>query len=433
MEADTRRVLPAERGSIELPMVTAKRPRLTASRRLIPADNRNANEYTVQLQSGGKRRATCLECHAQFAEGEVRMCKSADLRTGGRWCHVHCLPGGLRIDDTLVATGEETLEMTALIRLQQSRNRQDMAVDASESTATQGVQVIQNALQTISIGSSLDEPSGESPKFDLQEAADDDVAESAWLEALKSSAVVISDLTPNFHGSYREVKAALIRDALSLDDESVAGRQAWRRLLLVDKLLFHKGGEAGESLNSKLRSRFQAIKDGEWLLMLAELLEGNMKPVDSKRGQSDKKLADRILSLAKQESWRKAISALKSTAAPDRSLAAWDKLQKELPNTDARCSRSNGHIELNEQEQSDLRDRIRSRIRQADGAASSGLLGSAANMWKVLVRDDNDEVTELVIDLFERVAVGKISQDTRDMLMHSDLLAVPRPDGECVP
>ena len=80
-----------------------------------------------------------------------------------------------------------------------------------------------------------------------------------------------------------------------------------------------------------------------------------------------------------------------------------------------------------------MRSRILRRIRNADGAASAGLLGSAANMWKLLVRKENCELCESVIDLFERVATGRISQAVRRVLMHSDLLAAPRPDGRVRP
>ena len=382
----------------DLPMVTAKRPRLNACRRIPQAESRNAAEYVMQLQTGGKRKATCLECHTQFAEGEVRICRRSDLKTGGRWCHTHCLPGGLRVDDTLVASGEESAEMTSLLHRQECRNRSLEQVSAE--TEAPDLQVIRTGLQQMTMGSSLEEPSGQSQDARRVEAGDDEVAESIWMAALKAPAVAIMDLTPNFHEAYRNVKTWLLREVLSRNDASEEGRQAWWRLLMVEKLLFHKGGEAGESLNSKLRSRLQAVDDGDWLCLLAELLESNEHAPPARRVTSDANVAERVLRLAKQESWRRAISALKPAGAPDRSLMAWEKLQRELPDTDSRCSAGDGPIELTEEERVDLRNGILRRIRQADGAASSGLLGSGANMWKLLVRDDDDELTVLVLDLF---------------------------------
>ena len=259
------------------------------------------------------------------------------------------------------------------------------------------------------------------------------MGETTWGAALKAVAAVISDLTPNFHTSYVELKVALIRDALASDDETADGMQAWWRLLLLDKLLFHKGGEAGESLNGKLRGQLQAAKDGEWLNLIAELLEEGEVVKNVTRAHSDAALAKRVKSLARQDSWRKAISAISSSAAPDRSLKAWDKLKAELPSSDSSCPCGSGETSLTSEERTELRSRIAARIRNADGAASAGLLGSAANMWKLLVKQKNSEVSELVVSLFERVAVGRISRGVRQILMHSDLLAAPRPDGRVRP
>ena len=186
-------------------------------------------------------------------------------------------------------------------------------------------------------------------------------------------------------------------------------------------------------MNNKLRTRFHAVKNGEWLALLADLLEGDSPSYTANRIKSDNVVAKRVLSLAREGSWRKAISALRSTGAPDRSLAAWGKLSSELPDAVSHCPADSGPISMIEEELKHLRGRILQRIRQADGAASSGLLGSGANMWKLLVRQDGIELTDLVVNVFQRIALGDIPQGVKDILMHSDLLAGPRPDGRVRP
>ena len=318
--------------------------------------------------------------------------------------------------------------MDALVEEQIQRNRQSMVAESAEEerVATQQdvtAQPVQRGDVQVETPSDI---------MDLDNASEDCVSVDLWLEALKAPAVTISDLTPNFHNAYAEAMWPLITDALAFDDESEEGMQAWWKLLLTDKLLFHKGGEPGESLNSKLRGRFQAVKDGEWLDLVSELLEESGAD-NQKKIKSEAATAKRVEALAKQNSWRRAIACLRSSAGPDRSMHAWDKLQAELPEADTSCSCGSGEVPLTDEERRSLRDRILRRIRSADGATSAGLHGSSANMWKVLVRDDDVDLTELVLDMFERVAVGRISPGIRRVLMHSDLLAVPRPDGRYRP
>ena len=88
---------------------------------------------------------------------------------------------------------------------------------------------------------------------------------------------------------------------------------------------------------------------------------------------------------------------------------------------------------LTEDERANLRVSILRRIRAADNAASAGLHGSAAYLWKLLVRDSEADITMLTLALFERVALGSIGPDVRRILIHSDLLAIPRPDGRVRP
>ena len=56
-------------------LVAAKRPRLAVTRRMPTATNRNPAAYILQQQAGGRRRASCLECHTMFEEGGLRVCR----------------------------------------------------------------------------------------------------------------------------------------------------------------------------------------------------------------------------------------------------------------------------------------------------------------------------------------------------------------------
>ena len=103
--------------------------------------------------------------------------------------------------------------------------------------------------------------------------AEDDISADLWLQVLKAPAVVLADLTPNFRAAHEAIKTELITGALLTTPGSSEETQAWWRLLLVDKLLFHKGGDPGESLNAKLRQRLRAVQSGEWLDLIAELLD----------------------------------------------------------------------------------------------------------------------------------------------------------------
>ena len=132
----------------------------------------------------------------------------------------------------------------------------DMLTNGSEDVST-SVQ----RLWKMSVGSVLGEPQQGATDFEAME--DDDVEQSIWQAALKAPAVTITDLTQNFHEIYVDLKSSLLKDALAQDDTTEHGLQAWMRLLLVDRLLFHKGGAPGESLNGKLRARFQAARDRE--------------------------------------------------------------------------------------------------------------------------------------------------------------------------
>ena len=391
------------------PLVCAKRARIGNSRRVPTASCRLATDWTLQAQLGGRKRATCLECSSQFQELETRICRTSDVQSGGRWYHTHCLPGGLRADDTVKVAGQPNADMTSISATQELRNVQ-AHVPSPPAVA---------------------EPADAA--VDLQACSDDQVPSSIWQEVLTCKAAIISDLTPNFHTLYADVKADLIKTALVLDDSTEDGAQAWSRLLMVDKLLFHKGGDPGESLNAKLRTRLQSARDGEWIDLIASLLDNDASRSPGSRRSTDKQTVQKVMSLARQESWRRAITAVRNGGGPDRSQTAWTKLQAELPPDDSRCTQGSAEVSLTDDEKANLRTKILKRIRAADGAASCGLLGSPANMWKVMVRQDDAEVTALVIDLFERVAVGRVGCATKNILMHSDLLAGPRPDGRVRP
>ena len=134
----------------------------------------------------------------------VMISRVSDVARGGRWCHAHCIPGGVRSDDTLETESETTLEMVAMIQQQLSRNRLAEVAEVSEEDTSvakaseETIQTVQNALRSISPGGSLQEPSCESLNVHLQESSDIR-EETVWTKALKASPGVISDLTSNVH------------------------------------------------------------------------------------------------------------------------------------------------------------------------------------------------------------------------------------------
>ena len=73
--------------------------------------------------------------------------------------------------------------MSTIMSQQLSRCR--VRAVASESTA--GTEAGQNQVQRLSLGSALQEPSGESLNADMEEPKDDDIPESIWMEALKGT------------------------------------------------------------------------------------------------------------------------------------------------------------------------------------------------------------------------------------------------------
>ena len=230
--------------------------------------------------------------------------------------------------------------------------------------------------------------------------------------------MLLADLTPNFRAAHEAIKAELITGALLTTPGSSEETQAWWRLLLVDKLLFHKGGDPGESLNAKLRQLFQSAQSGDWMDLIAELLDGAPTTTNDNRRSTEAATAKRIVALAKQNSWRRAVAAARTSPGPDRTLRGWTQLQAYFPSTRTTCPSTASPMPLTEAERASLRLAILRRIRAADSAASAGLHGSAAHLWKLVVRDSESGITMLVLALFERVAVGSIGPDVRRILIH---------------
>ena len=104
------------------------------------------------------------------------------------------------------------------------------------------------------------------------------LTDHAWLKALQCKASLLSTLTPNFTNIYADVKVGLIKDALLSRVGTEGHTERWWSLLLIDKLLFHKGGDQSISLSAKLRARLQAARDGEWMDLVTELLDAAPPP-----------------------------------------------------------------------------------------------------------------------------------------------------------
>ena len=88
-------------------------------------------------------------------------------------------------------------------------------------------------------------------------------------------------------------------------------------------------------------------------------------------------------------------------------------------------------LHLEGDEVAKLRGILRRRIRGADESAASGVLGSLAGHWKVMFRDA--AASAAMLDLFMKVAVGDVPQRIKEVLIHGDLIGVPRDDDRCRP
>ena len=443
-----------------LPVSVPKRQRTTPSRLVPTAAERIPGNWTLQLQPGGRRRATCLACQDQIEEDAPRMAKTSEVSSGGRWYHPFCVPGGLRPDDTLSLPGPGTPEMVHMVEVQQARNRDCLASTACAAVPTQLVspdtgetvygppappmpadvdQSILNQLteppppRPVSSAGDTEAPDPADVPLDPCVPEEDVLTDHIWLKALQCKASLLSTLTPNFTNIYADVKVGLIKDALLSRAGTEGHTERWWRLLLIDKLLFHKGGDQSISLNAKLRARLQAARDGEWMDLVTELLDAAPPPTARAKPPSESDVARRILAMTKQGSWSRAISAARADVLPDRSPQAWEKLRNELPKVDSRCSPTEGPRVLTEAQTDDLKGRLLAKIRQADNAASPGLLGSPPHLWKLLTRDDEEETTDVVLELLIRIACGDISEEVRTLLIHADLIAGSRPDHRVRP
>ena len=446
------------------PLLPAKRQRTTPSRLVPTAADRLPAAWTVQMQPGGRRRATCLACQHQIEEHEPRMARISEISSGGRWYHPCCVPGGLRPDDTLSISGPGDPEMAHMVEIQQDRLRRMAAADQA-SAANTAPPAAATQLDTLDTGepgygtpqaatplqidptimAMLAEPESDRSLSGDTEAPDpsslplepcvpeeDILTDTMWMRALQCRAPVLSSLTPNFYNIYSDVKVGLIKDALLAREDADDYLEKWWRLLLVDKLLFHKGGDPSLALNAKLRARFQAVRDGDWYDLVTELTESS-PPQGQTKHPSDSDIAKRIQAFAAMGSWSRAIAAARADAPPDRSPQAWTKLRAELPTVNALCSPTNHPLQLSQAQTTDLRGNLLTKIRKADLAASPGLLGSTPHLWKLLTREDEEETTEIVLDLLVRIACADVSPQVRSLLIHADLIAGPRSDTRVRP
>ena len=483
---------PAEAPVPSSPFLPMKRQRTTPSRLVPTAAERMPSAWTLQQQPGGRRRATCLACQHQIDEHAPRTARTSEIVSGGRWYHPCCIPGGLRSDDTLAISGPGSPDMCHMVDIQTARHQAahaapSTAVDSAatplasaahagtpstqlespasgatvhgplmgpegvpltpETSPAQPLRLSQadpdiwamiaepDATPIVRAASSAGDTEAPDPNalpLDEVSPEEDVLSDHLWLQALCCRAPLLTTLTPNFNNIYSDIKVGLIKDALLTPEDSVEYSERWWRLLLVDKLLFHKGGDSGTSLNAKLRARFQAARDGDWLDLVTDLIDAAPVGLAPAKRPSEADTARRVQAMAAQGSWTRAITAARADAPPDRSPQAWPKLLAELPKVDSRCLDSEP-ITLNDTQTEELRTALLAKIRKADPAASPGLLGSPPHLWKLLVKEDEAETTELVLDLLARIACGQVGPAVRRLLIHADLIAGSRTDDRVRP
>ena len=137
--------------------------------------------------------------------------------------------------------------------------------------------------------------------------------------------------------------SVMIRELRTIDATGISEEEreeAWKRIILFDKLVTNTSGDRSESLNGKLRRRLQAAEDGDWLALASELVDGagseKRKPGGSKtQKETEKAPANRVRACAAEGSWRSGIAAIKNAESKPRSAPKdWACILEELPEKD---------------------------------------------------------------------------------------------------
>lgn len=261
------------------------------------------------------------------------------------------------------------------------------------------------------------------------------MSEALWMSALRAKMPMLSEIPGHMKEAYAQCKGRHLVKALAAIHSGDAEEfgQSWWQILLFDKLALHRGGDREESLNAKLRQRLRWIEDGEWLQLVFEM---HTAALDGKKGENklgkEKSAVKRITSFAKQGSWRRALTAVK-TINEDNTVAgdAWKKLQVELPKTKSTCPVQVQQLTLDRDQQAKLKSLIIKKISVADVAASPGLLGSPAICWKLLLRDADYKMA--MTELFLKIALGDVSEEVKNILTMGELIARHRENGRVRP
>ena len=175
------------------------------------------------------------------------------------------------------------------------------------------------------------------------------------------------------------------------------------------------------SLNSKIRQRLQWAEEGDWLNLVGDLIDAEVRPGGRQRGeQTDDKTVQRMLKLAAEGSWRRLIAALRAPPQPDHTQAGWDKLKRELPEDVHLCPVDESLLQLSPEEVEKLRALLARKAKGSDDAAAAGLLGPSPWSWKLLVRGGADHA-EVAISLLQRIALGAAPVEVEKVLLHADL------------
>lgn len=426
---------------LELPLVTASKQR-KAVRTIAPAASRTGTKWLVKLHAAGRRSATCMQCKEIISAGMCKVGKQSDVKTGGRWLHPQCIPGGLRLDDCI-----ETDDIDPAPSVQQfitdhltkvAAHNTTHVPPAASSQSNMSAPIGAPALKepSLTVGSSASTPAtptvADQSEFTQEE--EDWIPLDVWRQVATMKLPMLESPPTHLRPVCAASKANLIRSALShLTTGSVEDRtQKWLQILLFDKFVFNTAGERGTGLNAKIRRRLKMIDEGHWLQLVWETMDAADTGPASQKSTDIAKRIKRITKLASEGSWRRALAATTSQVAPsEKPAATWTKIRAELPSHSRLCPSCSEVLPLTDEDKGKLRQALLSALKGGDPTASPGILGSGIGLWQPLLAQEDD--TAAALDFFHLVAIGDMPRDIRRLIMTGDLSPIQRPDGRVRP
>ena len=269
--------------------------------------------------------------------------------------------------------------------------------------------------------------------------ASDDQADyidaKVWETTLTLRCNIIDPLPKHLVQPYAETKAEVVDQLLNTNPQDTeALTQAWFCVIFFDKLVAHSKCDPDDSLNATMRNRMRMASNGEWVTLAHDLIDRWADPVSlGTRPGTDPwlSLAKRIQRLVARGNFSKAATAALSGIPTGHSQDDKQRIIDELNMSTTLCPSSDTPIELDLDQTLRFRKHFITRLKRADETASGGLASSPALFWKYLLRvPDGDE---LVADLGQRIATGRVPMAVRKLLGTCDIIGLLRPDGRVRP